>query len=103
LIENYPQSTLVQAAIDALVRMVRQSPEDEALVNRVVVALDKFQQTNPSHPLQLYAQTGIADITHYALRDRAQAKIDYAKILREAKDPDLIELLRNRLTEIDER
>lgn len=102
LILDYPDSTLIRPAFEAMTLIARRHPANKGLVSRAVGVFDQFQQKNPDHPLKLYAELGIADVVHYPLRDRAQARIDYAKILREARDPALVATLQDRLSQIED-
>ncbi|KPL07376.1 hypothetical protein AMJ85_09655 [candidate division BRC1 bacterium SM23_51] len=97
LLARYPQSPLAGQAIEAMTRAVRQAADDDVLVNRALETLVQFQEQNRDHPFELNAQLGVADITHYCLRNHSQAALEYSKVLEKAKDPGMIETVRARL------
>jgi TolA-binding protein len=97
LLDRYPRSTLVGPTIENMTQLARQSVSDDSVVNPIIEALDTFQQQNPNHPFELHAQLGITDINLDRYRNQAQAKLDYTKILHDAKDPKLVSAIQQRL------
>jgi len=101
LLDKYPQSPLAKKAIERITRLVCQNTDDESLVAPAIDILERFQDKNPDNPAEIYAELGVADITRYRIRNRAQAILEYSKILEKAKDPTLIRQVRARLRQLD--
>ncbi len=101
LLKQYPQSTLIKPAIDALVRLARQNADDSALVGQVLDAFDQFQDQNPAHPAEMHAQLAIADVTHFCVRNRQQAILEYTKVLDKSRDPELVRIAQERLHSLE--
>ncbi|MCX8038497.1 MAG: zf-HC2 domain-containing protein [Candidatus Sumerlaeia bacterium] len=101
LLKQYPQSTLIKPAIDTLVRLARQNADDAALVGQILDAFDQFQDQNPAHPAEMHAQLAIADVTHFCVRNRQQAILEYTKVLDKSRDPELVRIAQERLRSLE--